>query len=171
MSEGSTQLAGRDFEDLRRGDSFISQGRTITEADLVSFSALTGDRHPVHTDATWALRSRFGARVAHGMMLLSYAVGLAPFDPERVVALRGLDEVTFRRPVRIGDTIRLRGEVEDLKEIDRGLGLVTFSWRVLNQDGELAARARVKALWQRRPRAETPEGEPVAEPDVSEVFI
>ena len=57
-------------------------------------------------------RSRFGERVAHGMLVLSYAVGLVPFDPERVVALRGLDSVTFKRPVLIGDTIRVRSRVE-----------------------------------------------------------
>ena len=57
-------------------------------------------------------RGRFGERVAHGMLVLSYAVGLMPFDPERVVALRGLESVTFKRPVRIGDTIRVRSRVD-----------------------------------------------------------
>jgi 3-hydroxybutyryl-CoA dehydratase len=140
---------GRDFDQLRRGERFATAGRTITEADLVSFSALTGDRHPLHADAEWADRSRFGGRVAHGMMLLSYAVGLAPFDPDRVLALRGIDAVSFRRPVRIGDTVHLEGEIEDLREVDAETGLVTFGWRVVNQQGQTAVRARVKALWRR----------------------
>ena len=93
-------------ERRRRADR--RAGGTITEADLVSFAALTGDWHPQHADAEWAAAGRFGERVAHGMLVLSYAVGLVPFDPERVVALRGLDSVTFKRPVRIGDTIRVR---------------------------------------------------------------
>ena len=90
------------------GAELTTRGRTITETDLVSFSSLTGDWHPQHADAEWAANGRFGERVAHGMLVLSYALGLMPFDPERVVALRGLDSVTFKRPVRIGDTIRLR---------------------------------------------------------------
>jgi 3-hydroxybutyryl-CoA dehydratase len=138
-----------DFDELRGGERFSTPGRTITEADLVSFAALTGDRHPLHADAEWAGRSRFGGRIAHGMMLLSYAVGLAPFDPARVVALRKIDAVSFRRPVRIGDTVHLEGEVEQLQEVDAEIGMVTFAWRIVNQRGETAARARVGALWRR----------------------
>ena len=57
------------------------RGRTITEADLVSFAALTGDWHPQHADAEWADAGRFGERVAHGMLVLSYAVGLVRVRP------------------------------------------------------------------------------------------
>ena len=49
------------------------------------------------------------------MLVISYAIGLMPFDPERVVALRGLDSVSFKRPVRIGDTIRVRSRVERVR--------------------------------------------------------
>jgi acyl dehydratase len=87
------------------------------------------------------------------MLLLSYAVGLAGFDPEHVLALRAIDDVTFRRPVRIGDTIRLQAEVEECREIDAAAGLVTLRWRVLNQEDEVAVRARVKALWNREGEA------------------
>ncbi len=155
----------RDFDQLQRGEAFSTAGRTITEADLVSFSALTGDRHPLHADATWADRSRFGGRVAHGMMLLSYAVGLAPFDPSRVVALRGIDAVSFRHPVRIGDTVHLEGEVNELREVDAETGLVTFGWRIVNQRDETAVRARVKALWR---RGDEPAQDEPAERDDSE---
>ena len=51
----------------------------------------------------------FGERVAHGMLVLSYAVVFVPIDPDRVVALRGVDEVAFKRPVKIGDTMRVKG--------------------------------------------------------------
>ena len=158
-------VPGSDFDRLHAGARFSTAGRTITEADLVSFSALTGDRHPLHADATWADRSQFGGRIAHGMMLLSYAVGLAPFDPAWVVALRGIDAVSFRRPVRIGDTVHLRGEVTDLREVDAETGLVTFAWQVINQRGETTVRARVKALW-RRGEATSPD--PPQEPESSQ---
>ena len=109
------------------GAELTTRGRTITEADLVSFSALTGDWHPQHADAEWAANGRFGERVAHGMLVLSYALGLMPFDPERVVALRGLDSVTFKRPVRIGDTIRVRSRVERVRELDDEHSLVALA--------------------------------------------
>jgi acyl dehydratase len=145
----SEPLLSRDFDLLRPGDAFVSAGRTICEADLVSFSALTGDWHPQHSDAAWAAESRFGERIAHGMLLLSYSLGLAPIDPARVVALRGLERVSFKRPVRIGETIHVRGEVEETRPLDEEHGLVTLGWRILNQRDELAARARLTALWRR----------------------
>ena len=138
-----------DFDRLELGTGFRSQGRTITETDLVSFAALTGDRHPLHTDAEWAAESEFGGRVAHGMLLLSYCVGLVPFDPEFVLALRGFERVAFKRPVRIGDTIRVEGEVESKQELDAATGLVVFGWKVLNQRDEGVAMAKVRVVWRR----------------------
>jgi 3-hydroxybutyryl-CoA dehydratase len=137
--------------ELEAGATFTSRGRTITEADLVSFSALSGDWHPQHADAAWAETSRFGERVAHGMLVLSYAVGLVGFDPERVVALRGLDDVVFKRPVKIGDTIRVEGRVDGVRPLDDEVALVDLVWRIVNQDGVTVARAKVAAVWRRRP--------------------
>ncbi|MBS1880576.1 MAG: MaoC family dehydratase N-terminal domain-containing protein [Actinobacteria bacterium] len=138
-----------DFDALPEGARFRSRGRTIAEADLVAFAGLTGDYHPLHTDAEWAAESEFGGRVAHGMLLLSYCVGLAPFEPEYVLALRGFEKVAFKRPVRIGDTIRLEGEVVAKKELDGATGLVDFEWKLLNQRDELVARARPRVVWRR----------------------
>lgn len=140
-----------DFDRLAVGSRFRSRGRTITESDLVSFATLTGDFHPIHTDAEWAAESEFGGRIAHGMLLLSYCVGLVPFDPERVLALRGFERVVFKRPVRIGDTIRVEGELEEKKELDKASGLVSFGWKILNQRGEAVALAKARVVWRREP--------------------
>lgn len=145
-ADGRLQMAAG-FEDLEIGDSLVTRGRTITESDLVNFSALTGDWHPQHADAEWAAGSQFGERIAHGMMVLSYAVGLVPFDPERVVALRGFERVTFKRPTRIGDTIKVEVKVAEKKQLDESHGLVGFRWRVLNQDGKTACQLKIEALW------------------------
>ncbi len=138
---------------LEPGRVHRSRGRTITESDVVAFAAQTGDMHPQHTDAAWAATSRFGERVAHGMLVLSFAVGLVPFDPERVVALRGLDAVTFKRPVRIGETISVHTTIESVRGLDRDHALVSLGWRILNQDERVVARARVEALWRDPPVA------------------
>ena len=105
---------------------------------------------------------RFGERVAHGMMVMSYAVGLMPFDPDRVVALRGFDSVSFKRPVRIGDTIRLRSRVDDVRELDPEHSLVTLAWTITNQDGRAVARARVGAIWRVAKATPNPEQNGVA---------
>ena len=139
----------RDFDALEPGARFASRGRTITEADLVSFSALTGDFHPLHTDAEWAAASEFGGRVAHGMLLLSYCVGLVPLDPERVLALRGFESVAFKRPVRIGDTIHVEGVLDSKQELDDASGLAVFNWKIVNQRSEVVALVKVRVVWRR----------------------
>lgn len=121
----------------------MTGGRTITEADVVGFSALTGDHHPQHTDAEWAGAGPFGERVAHGMLVLSYALGLVEIDPERIVALRRIEEVVFKRPVKIGDTIHVEAKV---LRPDEGRGLEAWEWRIVNQRDELVIRAKVEAV-------------------------
>jgi len=129
-------------------------GRTVTESDVVAFANLTGDHHPQHTDARWAAHGPFGERIAHGMLVLSYAVGLVDFDPERIVALRRIEEVVFKRPVKIGDTIHV--DVALLRD-DDGRGIEAYEWRVRNQDDQLVLRAVVEAVVKRddpRPSAD-----------------
>jgi 3-hydroxybutyryl-CoA dehydratase len=134
------------MNELMEGVTLRSRGRTITEADVASFSALTGDWHPQHSDAEWAAESRFGERIAHGMLVLSYSIGLLGFDPDRVVALRGLDSVTFKRPVKIGETIKVEADVDERRPLDDEHELITLRWRVLGEGGRLAVRARVQIV-------------------------
>ncbi len=135
------------FEDLQVGESFATRERTVTEAEVVAFAELTGDHHPQHSDADWAARSPFGERIAHGMLIVSYAVGLVPLDPTRVLALRRLQDVVFKRPVGFGDTITVEGKVEQLRGVSDEAGLVSCRWSILNQRGELCVRALVEVLW------------------------
>ncbi|HEV3001065.1 MAG TPA: MaoC/PaaZ C-terminal domain-containing protein [Solirubrobacteraceae bacterium] len=150
------------FERLAPGDAFSTRGRTVTEADVVAFAAQTGDFHPQHCDAEWAASSPFGERIAHGMLVVSFAVGLVPFDPDRLLALRRAD-ATFKRPVRLGDTIRVEGSVLSLREAGDEAGLVELGWRVLNQDGRIVCRARVEVLWKRDAPALADPFEPTAD--------
>jgi 3-hydroxybutyryl-CoA dehydratase len=142
-----------DFDRLEAGARAASRGRTITESDLVSFSSLTGDWHPQHADAAWSAEGPFGERIAHGMLVLSYAIGLLPIDPDRVVALRGIRGVVFKRPVPIGTTIRVDAEIASTKPLDAGHGLVELSLRIRDQERRLVARATIDALWRREPTA------------------
>jgi 3-hydroxybutyryl-CoA dehydratase len=142
-------LFERDFDALEPGERFATEGRTVAEADIAQFAALTGDTHPQHVDAAWAAGSRFGEQIAHGLLVLSFAAGSMPFDPERVVALRRVGEAVFKQPVRIGDTVHVEGEVVAVRPIDDENGLVECRWRVLNQHGRLVLRASVELVWRR----------------------
>ena len=150
------------FERLCTGDAFATRGRTVTEADVVAFAGQTGDFHPQHTDAVWAGTSPFGERIAHGMLVISYAFGLIPFDPERVLALRAIRNAVFKRPVAIGDTIRAVAHVDRLATIDAATGLVTLRLDVVNQRNRTVARAMVDVLWRR--------GDATLAPRIDEAF-
>jgi acyl dehydratase len=151
----TTPLFSRPFDELEAGDRFTTRGRTVTEADVVAFATLTGDFHPQHTDAEWSASRPFGERIAHGMLVLSYAAGLVPFDPERVVALRRVKDVVFKRPVRFGDTIKVHGRVADLREVDPAAGLVAVALDVKGAEGKTVMRATVEVLWTRTVSGET----------------
>jgi 3-hydroxybutyryl-CoA dehydratase len=139
----------RDFDSLTVGERFTTATKTVTSADIESFAALTGDLHPQHVDASWAADSLFGEQIAHGLLVLSFASGLMPFDPARVVALRRVGDAVFKAPVKIGDEVHVDGAVSALRPIDDATGLVECRWRVLNQDGKLVVLATVELVWRR----------------------
>ena len=134
-------------------DRFVTDSRTISEQDIASFAELTGDMHPQHTDATWAASSRFGERIAHGLLVQSCAVGLVDFDPERVLALRRVGDAVFKLPVRIGDSVRVEGRTLRTRELDDETELVEYRWKVLNQDGRMVLRMNVEVVCRRDPVA------------------
>ena len=131
------------FEDYTVGDLITSQGRTVTEADIVSFAALSGDWNPLHTDAEAAKMTPFGQRIAHGLLVLSMATGLLErlgFMRDTVIAFMELNW-QFRNAVKIGDTIHVRAQVDELKPMRRlGGGYVTFKIQIANQDDQVVQR-------------------------------
>jgi 3-hydroxybutyryl-CoA dehydratase len=145
----TTATFEKSFDELEVGERFTTPGRTIGEADITGFATLTGDTHPQHTDAEWAEASRFGERIAHGLLVLSCAAGLVPFDPDRVVALRKVGDAVFKAPVKIGDTVHVEGEVTKKRELDDGHGLVECRWKVVNQDAKTVLRVSVEVVWRR----------------------
>lgn len=151
---GSTEATAnfaRYFDDVAVGETYASPGRTITEADLVNFSALTGDWYPLHSDAEWAAKSIFGERIAHGMLVLSYAAGLLPLEPGPIIAFYGMDKVRFFAPTKIGDTIHVETELVEKEEKAENAGLATFHKSIVNQRGETVAKTIDKVLLKRRP--------------------
>jgi hypothetical protein len=82
--------------------------------------------------------------------VISYAIGLLPIDPRVVLALRSIDGAVLKRPVGLGDTIRVRAKVAGLRPLADDTGLVTLAVRIVNQDGELVCRMEIVVLWRRR---------------------
>lgn len=131
------------FNELETGTKIVSRARTITEADLVMFSAFSGDWYPLHTDKEYARGTVFGQRIAHGMLVLSVATGLIPMKPGVVVAFYGMDKVRFTSPTFIGDTIRVEAEIVD--KSDKGaFGVATIKQEIKNQRNEVCCTAVLK---------------------------
>jgi len=157
MTEKRTLTAQRGlyFEEFEVGQSVMSAGRTVTEADVVGFAALSGDWTTIHTDAVYAAQEPFGQRVAHGMLVLSIAIALAVrlgFIEGTVLAFREIGQWKFSLPVFFGDTIRVRVTVAGTRPMGRlGGGLVTFKVQILNQDDQVVQRGTWGLLVKSRP--------------------
>lgn len=139
------------FDQLAVRQRFSTPARTITESDVMGFAARTGDLHPVHTDDVWARQSPFGERIAHGMLVVSYAIGLMRFPPEYAIALRAVRDIVFKRPVYIDETISVNGTIEGKCGLDDERGLVTLRANVCSPAGATYCRMRLDALWRLTP--------------------
>jgi acyl dehydratase len=135
------------FEEFEVGQSITSVGRTVTEADVVAFAALSGDWTRIHTNSVYAAQHPFGQRVAHGLLVVSIASGLVVrlgFIEETVLAFREIDSWKFSLPVFIGDTVSARASVTEIKPMPRlGGGQVKFKIEVLNQNDKVV----MKGTW------------------------
>jgi acyl dehydratase len=140
-------LLSRSFDDLAVGDRQRTRGRTLGESDVISWCALTGDWFPLHSDAVYAETTRFGQRIAPGLMVLSYVTGIGvPAESQTILANYGLDRVRFVRPALLGDTIHLEAEVVGKDPRDAGSGVVTMRWDAVNQNGAPVCIASLKVL-------------------------
>ena len=79
--------------------------------------------------------------------MVSFAVGLLPLDPDRVVALRRVTDAVFKQPVKIGDLVHVEGTITALGKVDEEHGLVETTLRIKNQDDRLVARLRAELVW------------------------
>ncbi|HEX5118408.1 MAG TPA: MaoC family dehydratase [Pseudonocardiaceae bacterium] len=131
------------FEEFEKAgdEEFVSRRRTITEADAVLFTSLTGIVDPVFTDEIFAREQLFGGRVVPGPMIMSYAMGLTDeLGYGSVVAALGINNVRFMSPVRPQDTIQVHSTVASTRpsESRPELGIVTLQHQVVLQDERVA---------------------------------
>lgn len=119
--------------------------RTVTEADLVNFAGVSGDFNPLHTDVVYATRTRFGQRVAHGMLLgawVSAVLGMQLPGPGAVLLSCSL---RFLKPTRIGETVTVWAEVAKVRE-DKPV--VTLKVGATNLHGEPLTEGEAVCLWE-----------------------
>jgi acyl dehydratase len=144
------------FEDFQLGEKFHIPPKTMTEERFRAFAEITGDSHPIHYDDEYAKTTRFGKRVAHGLLVTAMtAVGASTLSPLLEGSIVAFVEQSsrFLKPVFIGDTISPEIEVSELIP-KTDMGLLKLTTRVKNQHGEVVLAGMHAYLIKKRPQTE-----------------
>jgi acyl dehydratase len=139
------------YEELELGVTYAhAPGRTIAESDNILFSTLTMNPAGIHLDAVLSGHTEFGQRLVNSLFTLSTLIGLSVghLTQGTTIANLGFSEVTFPRPVFVGDTLFASTVVagKRLSKSRPDTGVVTFEHTARNQRDEVVATARRAAL-------------------------
>jgi acyl dehydratase len=126
--------------------------KTVTEADVAMFCAISGDFDPIHVDDEWARRTPFGRRIAHGILSMALLSTVAGMISRRAVergsrgtsVSMGYDRIRFLKPVFIGDTLTARYTVQ---QVDAEAGRSRSKVEVHNQRHELVVVGEHLMKW------------------------
>ncbi|MFP6777757.1 MAG: MaoC family dehydratase [Alphaproteobacteria bacterium] len=129
------------LDDFTEGSIFETEGKTVSEAEILEF-AFKYDPQSFHMDVEAAKEGPFGGLIASGIQTMAIGLRLLlqaqVFAPGASMGSPGMDELRWLKPVRPGDTLRMRGEVLEVKpsRSKPGRGLLRYSMTIFNQHGE-----------------------------------
>jgi len=128
--------------DLAIGDTF-TKSRTITDELIRAFAELSGDHNPIHLDEDFAAKTRFGRRIAHGMLSGAFISAVLGFEfrERKIVYLS--QTMKFTAPVFIGDTVTTTATVRNIRE-DKGI--VTLETTCTKQDGTVVVQGQAMVM-------------------------
>lgn len=135
-------MQGKSYEEIQIGDIAFFE-KTISESDVYLFAGITGDLNPAHVNEPAASATRFGGRIAHGMLVSSFistVLGMQLPGPGTIYLSQ---EVKFLAPVRLGDTVKALVEVIAKDDVKKRITLKT---QCLLQDGTLAVDGQATVL-------------------------
>jgi len=141
------------YDDFEIGDEMISPRRTITEADIVQFTGLSGDFNPLHIDEVFAQDTPYKTRVAHGLLSVSVVTGLQSMMGNVNGSTLGLLEINwiFKKGVVAGDTIHAKFVVSEKKETSKpDRGVLTRTVYVINQRDEVVSEGKIVLLMMKK---------------------
>ena len=128
--------------DIKIGDTF-STSREVTDDVIRKFAEVSGDYNPIHLDEEFAKTTRFGKRIAHGMLsgaFISAVLG-NEFKDRKIVYLS--QTMKFTAPVFIGDTVTATAKITNIRE-DKGI--VTLETVCTNQNGETLVKGEAAVM-------------------------
>jgi acyl dehydratase len=150
------------FDDVAVGQEWESQGRTVTEADIVHFAGLSGDFNPIHVDHEFAKTTPFRRPIAHGLLVWAVSSGLGVHcPPMRTLAFLSIRDWQFKGPIFAGDTVRLRSKVIEKEVRARGRrGVITWQREIVNQEGKVVQEGITLTLVEGRGSQGEPDDSP-----------
>ena len=143
------EAAQRGFDDIEPGAEFVI-GRNFGREDVLAFAALSGDYSPLHVDPDYAATTEFGACVVHGMLLASLFSQLVGMQVPGKHALYLGQDLTFRRPVRVGENVRAIARVTAKNSATRTLVLQT---EIRGEDDRVVVSGSARVKLRDEPRA------------------
>ena len=120
-----------------------SRQKTITAADIEAFASATGDANPVHLDEAYAATTQFGKRIAHGLLTAGIVSAVLANDLPGPGTIYLGQDLKFKAPVFIGDTITATVEVIQYRDDKR---IATLETTCVNQDGTLVLEGEAVVL-------------------------
>jgi len=141
------------FEEFEIGAKYVSQGRTVTEGDVVAFAGLSGDYNPLHTDARFAATTPFGERIAHGMLTVAMSTGMSNwtgiFAGTTIALLE--QNIKYTGAVKFGDTVHLEMEVTEKKETSKpDRGIINIAAKMLNDGAQVVVDMKWTLMMKRK---------------------
>ncbi len=147
---------GMYFEEFKVGEKIVTETRRVSDGDIMTFADLTGDTNRIHTDEAFSQAGPFGRRVAHGLLGLGIAMGLAwktGILDGTVIAFREINEWKFIRPVFIDDMVHAELNITETKALPRiGGGSVVILAELKNPQGEVYMKGSLNILVMSRPK-------------------
>ncbi|MGE0045506.1 MAG: MaoC family dehydratase [Hyphomonadaceae bacterium] len=140
-----SQPSGLKFEDLFVGQ-FAESSNVVTEAVVVAFAEVSGDKNPVHLDASYAAGTPFKERIAHGMLSAAYISAMIGMHLPGPGAIYVSQTLGFRRPVKLGATVTTRVEITAL---DAEKARATFA-TICSVDGKTVLEGEAVIMVPRR---------------------
>lgn len=128
-------MEGKSIHDMKVGDT-ASFTKTISEHDVYAYAGITGDFNPVHVNAVYAAETMFNKLIAHGMLYAGFISAVLGTQLPGPGAIYVSQQLSFLKPVYIGDTITAEVEVAHR---DEEKNRVRFATRCRNQDGVIVA--------------------------------
>jgi acyl dehydratase len=141
------------FEEFEVGAKYVSQGRTVTEGDVVAFAGISGDYNPLHTDAKFAATTPFGERIAHGMLTVAMSTGMSNwtgiFAGTTIALLE--QNIKYTGAVKFGDTVHLEMEVTEKKETSKpDRGIINIAAKMLNDADQVVVDMKWTLMMKRK---------------------